>query len=224
MARTTTFTKRSLISKANSTMVLSTTVAAFILVFTLVAGKSLAGQMAYQNKVIDAKKTALKHLKDDLKARDTLQQSYDAFLAQNPNVLGGDPNSTGDKNGNNAQLVLDALPSRYDFPALTTSIEKMVESQNLKIIGISGTDEEASQSANATSPNPQPVPMPFQVQVNGSYQSVKDFTNTMQRSIRPFQIQTIELTGDQSSMLARISAQSFYQPEKSLNITTQVVK
>jgi Tfp pilus assembly protein PilO len=205
-------------------MVLSTTVAAFILVFTLVAGKSLVSQMNYQNRVIDAKKTALKHLKEDLQARDTLQQSYNSFIAQNPNVLGGDANGTGDKNGDNAKIVLDALPSRYDFPALTTSLEKLINDQNLKIMSINGTDEEATQAANATSPNPQPVAMPFQIQVNGSYQSIKDLTDVMLKSIRPFQIQTLELSGDQSNMIARIAAQTYYQPEKDLNITTKVVK
>lgn len=52
MARTTSFTKRSLINKANSTIVISTAVAAFVLVFSLVAGKSLIGQIGYQNKVM----------------------------------------------------------------------------------------------------------------------------------------------------------------------------
>ncbi|HSX16640.1 MAG TPA: type 4a pilus biogenesis protein PilO [Patescibacteria group bacterium] len=224
MARTTAFTKRSLISKANSAMVLATTIAAFVVVFTLVAGKSLVGQMGYQNRVIDAKKTALKHLKDDLNARNSLEQSYNSFTAENPNVLGGDSKATGDKNGDNAKIVLDALPSRYDFPALTTSLEKIINDQNLKIMSISGTDEEATQSANATSPNPQPIAMPFQIQVNGSYQSVQNLVDVMQRSIRPFQIQTLELSGDQSNMIARIAAQTYYQPEKNLNITSKVVK
>lgn len=224
MARTTTFTKRSLISKANSTIVIATTAAAFVLVFALVSGKALVSQMAYQNKVIDAKKTALKNLRDDLEARDSLQQSYNSFIAQNPNVLGGDANTTGDKNGNNAQIILDALPSRYDFPALTTSLEKMINGQSLKIMSINGTDEEATQAANATSPNPEPVAMPFQIQVNGSYDSVKSLTNEMLNSIRPFQIQTLELSGDNSNLIARIAAQTYYQPEKNLNITTKVVK
>jgi hypothetical protein len=224
MARTTTFTKRSLISKANSTMVLSTTIAAFALIFTLVAGKSLVSQMTYQNRVIDAKKTALKHLRDDLQARDSLQQSYNSFTAENPNVIGGDAKATDGKNGDNAKIVLDALPSRYDFPALTTSLEKLITGQGLQIMSISGTDEEATQAANATSPNPQPVAMPFQFQVSGSYQSVQNLTDVMLRSIRPFQIQTLELSGDQGNMIARIAAQTYYQPEKNLNITTKVVK
>lgn len=205
-------------------MVLSTTIAAFVLVFTLVAGKSLVSQMGYQNRVIDAKKTALKHLRDDLDARDSLQQSYNSFTAENPNVLGGDAKTTGGKNGDNAQMILNALPSRYDFPALTTSLEKLITDQGLQIMSISGTDEEATQAANATSPNPKPVAIPFQIQVSGSYQSVQNLTDVMLRSIRPFQIQTLELSGDQSNMIARIAAQTYYQPEKNLTITTKVVK
>jgi len=225
MARTTAFTKRSLINKANSTMVIATTVAAFALMFALVAGKSLASQMSYQNRVIGAKKTALNRLKGDLAARTTLKNSYDSFVAQNPNVVGGDRNGTGSKDGDNAKIVLDALPSKYDFPALTTSLEKLITEQNLKIVGITGTDDEANQSANATSPNPEPIAMPFQVQVNGSYQSVQNLVNTLLSSTRPFQIQTLELSGpDASNLIANITAQTFYQPEKDLKITSQVVK
>jgi Tfp pilus assembly protein PilO len=225
MARTTAFTKRSLIGKANSSMVIATTIAAFVLVFTLVAGKSLIGQMGYQNRVIDAKKTAHKHLEDDLNARNTLEDAYNSFTAEDPNVLGGDAKSTAtSKDGDNAKIVLDALPSRYDFPALTTSLEKLINDQNLKIVNISGIDEEATQAANATSPNPEPIAMPFQIQVSGSYQSVQNLVDVMQRSTRPFQLQTLELSGDASDMTARIAAQTYYQPEKNLNITKKVIK
>lgn len=224
MARTTSFTKRSLINKANSTMVIATATAAFVLVFALVAGKSLLNQMGYQNRVIAAKKTALKQLMADLEARDSLQQSYKAFVDDDPNVLGGNPQATGDKDGDNAKLVLDALPSKYDFPALTTSLEKIIVGQNLKILSISGTDQEADQASKQISPEPQPVAMPFQVQVSGSYVSIQSLVDVFLKSIRPFQIQTIELSGDESSMTAVIAAQTFYQPEKSLEIKQEVVK
>ncbi|HJQ09137.1 MAG TPA: hypothetical protein VJ836_06680 [Candidatus Saccharimonadales bacterium] len=225
MARTTSFTKRSLISKANSTMVVATTAAAFVLVFALVAGKSLIGQAAYQNKVISTKKTALMQLEADLEARDRLQASYKAFVAANPNVLGGDSTANvTDKDGDNAKLVLDALPSKYDFPALTTSLEKIIQGQNLQIMNISGTDLEAAQAGKQTSPTPTPVAMPFQVQVSGSYQSIQNLTSVFMNSIRPFQIQTMEISGDESSMTALISAQTFFQPEKSLSIKTEVVQ
>lgn len=224
MARTTAFTKRALIGKANSSMVVATTAAAFVLVFGLVAGKALLSQMSYQNRVISAKKTALTQLNTDLGARDSLQSSYNSFVAENPNVLGGNPAGTADKDGDNATLILDSLPSYYDFPALTTSLEKLTSGQNLKILSITGTDQEATQGPNQSSPNPQAVPMPFQVEVNGSYQSIQTLTDVFLRSIRPFQIQTMELSGDEGSMNATISAQTFYQPGKTLNIKQEVVK
>ncbi|HSX30221.1 MAG TPA: type 4a pilus biogenesis protein PilO [Candidatus Saccharimonadales bacterium] len=224
MARTTSFTKRSLISKANSTMVIATTAAAFVLVFAVVAGRTLVSQMAYQNKVISAKKDALDQLKKDLEARDKLQQAYQDFVHENPNVLGGDPEGTGDKDGDNAKLVLDALPSKYDFPALATSLEKLITSQSLQIVGISGTDEEAAEALKEATPTPESVAMPFQLQIGGSYESIQSFIDVTLKSIRPFKISTMEFSGDESSMTANITAQTYYQPEKSLKITNEVVK
>jgi len=224
MARTTSFTKRSLISKANGTIVIATALAAFAVIFALVAGKSLVGQVTYQNRIIDAKKQALQTLRADLEARDSLVESYKTFIADEVNVLGGSTAGTGDRDGDNAKLVLDALPSKYDFPALTTSLEKVITGQGLEIRSISGTDEEVGQAGNQTSTDPEPVPMPIQFQVVGSYTSVQSLVDMLLKSIRPFQVNTIELSGDEGSMTASINAQTFYQPEKSLDITEKVIR
>jgi len=66
--------------------------------------------------------------------------------------------------------------------------------------------------------------MPFQVQVSGSYDSIKSLINLFDKSIRPFQIQTVELSGGQDNMTATISAQTFYQPAKTFNVSTEVIK
>jgi len=224
MAKTVSFTKRSLISKANSTIVASTAIAAFVVVFTLFAAKSLTSQAAYQNRVISTKKKALTQLKSDLNARNSLVSSYQAFVGTSQNILGGNPTGTGDQDGDNAKIVLDALPSKYDFPALATSLEKIINQQGLSILGITGTDQELTQQSNQTSASPTPIAMPFQIQVSGSYQSIQNLVNAMEHSIRPFQIQTMELAGDQGSMTATISAQTYYQPEKSLQIKSEVVR
>jgi len=224
MARTTSFTKRSLIGKANSTMVIATSVAAFVLVFTLLAGKSLLSQMSYQNRVISAKKAALVKIENNLQAVDSLKNSYKDFVGESPNVLGGDPDGSGAPDGDNAKIVLDALPSKYDFPALTTSLESLITNQNLQILGISGTDEEVAQGQQQTGVDPAAIAMPFQVQVNGAYSSVQSLVDVLLRSIRPFQVQNIELSGDESSMIATIAAQTFYQPGKTLTIKEEVVQ
>lgn len=205
-------------------MVVATSIAAFVLVFGLVGGKALLSQMAYQNRVIDAKKVALKQIESNLKAVDSLKNSYQTFVSENPNVLGGSPTGAGPKDGDNAKIVLDALPSRYDFPLLAASLEALITSQNLKILGISGTDEEVAQGGAQTSGDPAPVDMPFQVQVSGSYQSIQGFTDLLLRSIRPFQIQSMEISGSESSMIADFEAQTFYQPAKTLNIEERVVR
>lgn len=224
MARTTSHTKRSLIGKANSTIVTATAIAAFVLIFSLVASKSLFSQMAYQNRVIDAKKEAVTQLEDNLSARDSLVTSYKSFVDRPQNILGGDPAGTGAQDGDNAKLILDALPSVYDFPALATSLEKLITSQNLQIVGITGTDQEVEQQAVTASGDPQPVGMPFQIQVAGSYDSIKNLVDLFDRSTRPFQVQTVSLGGNQSNMTMTLSAQTYYQPAKSFKIKTEVVK
>jgi hypothetical protein len=225
MAKTASFTKRALIGKANSTIVIATAVAAFLVVFCGVASKTLISQASYQNRVIAAKKKAFATLQSDLNARDSLVASYRTFVDTPQNVLGGNPEGTGDQDGDNAKIILDSLPSKYDFPALTTSLEKLIESQGLDIVSINGVDEEITQAANqATGDDPQPIPMPIQVQVTGSYESIKSLINVFERSIRPIQVQKVEINGSEGSMTATIDAQTFYQPEKTLNIKSEVVR
>lgn len=224
MAKTVSFTKRALISKANTTIVMATGVAAFLVVFCAIASKTLISEASYQNHVISTKKTALSTLKSDLSARDSLVAAYKGFVNTPQNIIGGNPTGNGDKDGDNAKIVLDALPSKYDFPALATSLEKLVTREGLTVQSITGTDEEITQAANQSSANPQPIAMPFEVQVAGSYDAVKAFVGDLEKSIRPFQVQKVQLAGQQGQMTATIDAQTFYQPEKSLNIKTEVVK
>lgn len=217
-------TKRLLIDQANTRVVVLTSVAAFVLIFCGVATKTLMGQAAYQNKVIGAKRTAVNQLKADKAAVKDLQVSYKAFTGTTQNILGGNSTGTGQNDGDNAKVVLDALPSAYDFPALTTSLEKLINSQQLKINSITGTDDQVAQSANASSSTPAPAPIPFQLTVEGGYANIQGLIDTFQKSIRPIQIQTMEISGDKTKLSLTVSAQTFYQPAKSLNIKSEVVK
>jgi len=217
-------TKRSLIDQANNVVVIVTSIAAFIFVFSLVASKTLISQAGYQNRVIGAKKDAVHQLKADITATSDLKSSYKAFVSTSQNAIGGSQSGTGPQDGDNAKIVLDALPSSYDFPAMATSLEKLITSQSVVINSITGTDDEIAQSGNQSSATPQPVPMPFQISITGDYQSIQGLIGQFEHSIRPFQIQTIDISGDQSKLTANITAQTFYQPAKSLNIKTKVVK
>jgi len=216
--------KRLMIDKANSRMVIIVAAASFVTVFALVASRALISQQAYQSRVTNEKEKAVKQLKANIGAVQDLQTAYQAFVNTPENVLGGNPKGQGDKDGDNARLILDALPSKYDFPALTTSLEKILTSQNFKIERIEGTDQEVQQEANGSSPNPKPVDMPFQVSFSGTYTSMGTLLQTLEKSIRPIQIISLDLNGTDSDMHATVSAKTFYQPAKSLSITTKVVK
>ncbi|HSW80490.1 MAG TPA: type 4a pilus biogenesis protein PilO [Candidatus Saccharimonadales bacterium] len=224
MAKVHVSTKRLMIDKTNARIVIITAVAAFIVVFTLVAAKALISQAAYQNKVINKNKTAKQQLKDDIQATNSLVTSYQAFVSTSQNALGGNPTGNGGQDGDNATIVLDALPSEYDFPALATSLEKLIVGQRVQIASITGTDDEIAQSGAKASAKPAPVPMPFQVSVTGTYQNLQSLVGALNKSIRPFKINTLQISGDQKSMNMTISAETYYQPAKSLNITEQVVK
>lgn len=213
-----------MIDKTNARIVAITAVAAFIVVFTLVASKALISQAAYQNKVINDNKKALSQLKEDIKNTNSLVTSYQAFVSTSQNKIGGSPTGTGNKDGDNAKIILDALPSEYDFPALATSLEKLMNSQHVQIASIAGTDDEIAQSATKPTSKPQPIPIPFQVSVEGSYKNLQNLIGVFGKSIRPFQIKTVQLSGDQKSMTLAFTAQTFYQPAKTLNITTKVVQ
>jgi len=216
--------KRALIEKSNTTIVVVTSVAAFIVVFSLVASWSLFNQFLYQNKVIGLNRTALDQLNKDIESTKSLETSYNAFISTPVNAIGGNPQGTGSQDGTNAKIILDALPSKYDYPALVTSLENILTSQAVQIQSITGTDDAVTQAANQSSAAPTPQPMPFQVVVTGNYQAIQNVVNAFQRSVRPFQVQTMELSGDQSQLTLTINAQTYWQPAKNLDISSEVVR
>ena len=85
--------------------------------------------------------------------------SYTAFTGTPDNVIGGNPNGAGDKDGNNSKIVLDALPSKYDFP-IYYQYKKLLSIKGFTPKSISGTDDEVAQSQSKES---KPVEIPFQL-------------------------------------------------------------
>jgi len=227
-------TKRLAISKANTQMVIVLGVASFITVFCIVASFSIWTTTRYQVKVIAASQKAKDRLSEDITAYNNLVSAYQKFDSPTTNVLGGSAKtgSTGSSNGNsfnnsgdNAKIVLDALPSAYDFPALATSVETILSNGGFDIGNITGTDNQTTEQSNNSSPNPQPVAMPFEFNVvNTNYTAIGQLLNTLNSSIRPMQINTINMEGSGSQMSLTINAQTYYQPAKTLSITNKVVR
>lgn len=215
--------KRLKIDQANSSIMIIIAVASVLTIFALVSSKSLLSQAAYQRRVLNAKRDTIKQLKANIDNVDKLISQYKVFESQDPNLLGGSRTGQGPTDGNNSRIVLDALPSTYDFPALTSSIEKILSNQQINTRSISGTDNEASNN-ETVSGNPQPVAMNLAIDSDSDYNGVKTLINDLERSIRPFDIINMSLSGTESSMNISISVNTYYQPAKTLSITQKEIK
>jgi Tfp pilus assembly protein PilO len=218
------FGKHLQLSKTRQTTLVVASIAIFAAVLGIVSAKALIGQAAYRSRVIAQQETALSQLSENEKMSNQLMSSYQTFVQSNQNAIGGSSFGTGPRDGNNAQIVMDALPSSYDFPQLTSSLEKLILNEGMSIKGISGQDDQIEQQANTSSSSPSPIEIPFTVSASGNYDQVKNLVYDFENSIRPFQIQSIELKGDQSQMTVNITAQTYFQPAKVFNIEKEVVK
>ena len=216
--------KRTLIDKANTTVVIVVSVATFLLVFSIIATKSFIQQAQYQNKVIQKKRVAVITLKEDIESTKKLQASYVAFTTTSKNAIGGISTGSGKQDGNNAKIILDALPSTYDFPELTTSLESILSDQNVRFNSINGTDDEVTQSANLVSSNPEAIAIPFELTVSGQYDNIRNVLAALESSIRPMQINSLSIAGNQDELTLSVVAQTYFQPAKSLNIRSVIVK
>lgn len=209
------------IDKNNAKMVLVIAVAVFITVFSLVASKALLGRQAYQSRAINEKKKALSKIKANNQSAAKLVSAYKVFVSSPDNKIGGTTSGGGDRDGDNAKIVLDALPSKYDFPALATSLDKILSNKSFQILSLSGTDDELKQQAALPS---SPVEIPFQISAKGDFTSIQDLIDIFERSIRPIKISKLNFTGNDSSLNISVDAKTYYQPEKKVTVTTKVVK
>lgn len=214
--------KRLQIDKANTIMVATVAISAFVVVFSLIAARSLWVKRGFQSRLINEKETAVQQLETNLATVDELVVAYTAFVETPDNVIGGNPSGKGDKDGDNAKIVLDALPSKYDFPALATSLEKILNSKNYTINSISGTDDEIAQSAEQASTSP--VEMPFELSATGTITNAKDLLLLFERSIRPITVDTVSISGTNSELQISVTAKTYYQPEKTVNVQKKVIK
>ena len=218
-------TKRIAISKANAQMVGIVAAACFISIFCLFAAKAVWSQNAYKAKVIGLKQKANTQLTKNVQAFGALKSSYAKFDSESPNAINGLKDGTGDNDGPNSKIILDALPSTYDFPALTSSVEKIMADRGLKVTSISGTDDQINQQSNTSSAKPQPVPIPFSFTINNAtYTSVQQLVTALEHSVRPIVIDTMNVSGGNDNMTITVTAHTYYQPAKNLNVTKQVVK
>jgi hypothetical protein len=215
------------IDKAQSTIVAVIASTTIVTVFCLMSSRALLAKASYQHKVINEKQKAAKQLAQNVKDAQTFLTQYnDVFNGSGPtNIIGGrnttDPNAK-PPDGNNSHIVLDALPTTYDFPALVTSIASILQKDAVASPAIVGLDSSTT-ADNTPSPNPQPVKIPITISGTTTYDGAKSLFQDLERSIRPFDVSKLSISGT-GAINVSLDANTYYQPAKSLTITNREIK
>ena len=210
------------IDKSNTVIIASIAIASASLVFSLVAIHALWGQANYNKRVIQAKEKTVDQVNTNLESLDSLKNSYQVFVSQPTNIIGGSSATTGDRDGDNAKITLDAMPSIYDFPGTISGFSKVLSGKSFTDLKITGIDEEVSSSANTASAV---TPVPLQISVMGSIEGAQELLKILDLSIRPVKAKSINFTGDSAGKLTiTIQSDTYYQPKKKFEVNTEVIK
>jgi hypothetical protein len=212
------------IDKAQTNMLMVIAIATIVVVFGLFATKALVSKGLYQRRALHARKQVVDQLKANVNAANSLFTQYKVFANQDPNVLGGAKDGTASLDGDNPRIILDALPSKYDAPALASSIEKILTDENIKINSLTVTDDPAT---NTDKPEAKPTSKPIVFSFSGSstYAGITKLLQTFEKSIRPFDINNLQISGSDKNLQVTANVTTYYQPAKSLDLTaTKVVK
>lgn len=209
-------TKQAQIKKAGSTVFIAVAIASIIVSMSLVLLNILWGNARYNSKVQGQQEIARDTLETNVQVFEELQVSFDELENSNELI----PQQPDDKK--NSEIILDALPSAYDFPALTSSINNLATMSAVEIQRFEGVDlgEDALQSSNA----PTPESIPLEISVEGSYESIAKFLENLENSIRPINVKSLSMNGTTGSIRADISLETYYQPAFDLTIEKETVQ
>ncbi len=210
------------IDKTNTVVVATIAVASACLVFSIIATKALWGQASYNKKVITAKESTVRQLEANIASINDLNKSYRAFVAEPTNIIGGSSTGTGDRDGDNAKITLDSLPSVYDFPGTISGINKILITTGVVDININGTDQEVE---NAAKENTAITSIPLTISAGGNLESTQSLLTALDQSIRPMNVNSIEYSTDSNGELTvTVKLDTWYQPKKKFEVKTEVVR
>jgi len=208
------------IDKAKANAVTSLAVASFLLIFGLFTSKTLLGFYIYQNRVLSAQKTSINNIVQDQQVANNVKSAYTSFINQPINIIGGSSTGNSSTSGNNAKIILDALPQTYDFPAMIASLQALFTMPGITVESLTGTDNSLSLVQSA-----QPVPIPISFSVQGSYVNIQNFLTVIKRSVSPIDILTVQLSGTDTTLTASITAQTYYyNPTSGLYTSTEFIQ
>jgi hypothetical protein len=206
--------------KTKTRAIASLAIASFLLAFSLFASKNFLQLYVYQQRVITAQNASILNINQDQQVVNNVVSSYKQFVNQPTNVIGGTSTGTSSTSGNNAKIILDALPQTYDFPALISSIQALLTVPGVTINSLTGTDNSLQLIASSA-----PSPIPISFSATSSYTGIQNLLSVIKRSVMPIDILSIGFTGTDAKLTASITAQTYYyNPPSGLITSTETIQ
>lgn len=221
--------KRTQIAKANRMMFLWIAIGSVIVGAALVVAIFLAQKLIYNERVLAEKdKTAT-----------TLRANNDIVADLEAEIRVLDTNTAlaflkSKEEDQSVQVILDALPSSANSPALGASLQNKllagidgltVESLQIdSVVGVEVLSNESVQDASATESDSEFNQITFQFSVTGSQEALRSVLLNLERSIRTIDVLSLRIESQESTQLMTVQARAFYEPAKKIELGTKVVR
>lgn len=211
--------KRQQIQTANKTMFLWIAGAAVALAMAVVGGQLLVRESLFNGKIISEKGKTLETLDDNIAAVEGLKTEVNKLTANSDlSRLKTADNDTA------LQVIIDALPTADDRTALGASLQQVILARSGVTIDSISVTESGVQEEVITGDASTPSEITFSFTIIGDYDRIRSALRDIERSIRPINIENIEVQGTAQSLQATISAKTYYLPPKTVQLGSKEVQ
>lgn len=176
--------------------VVATVVVVVIAIFAL---RGLYGKLTLNNELLSKKRAAQTQLTDNLEALDSLKDQYASL-------------------GTKKKLILDALPTSPDFPAIVSMMENLSKNAAVALQSVTPSESESAEETTG------PIEYEFSATVSGGYESFKSFLKNVELSLRPLAITTMKINGTADLLTVEMTLVTYYQKEFDPSLKTVPLK
>lgn len=215
--------KRQQIDSSKRTMFMAVAAVALVSGVALVVSFFLVQQIIFHGKIVEAKQETIDTIKSNIAVIDELKDNV-RVLDTNEAL-----NSVRSSEGSTAlQVILDALPSESNADALGASLQIRFagEVSGLKVdsLVVTASDGEDSLVSGDSEGGGSSSSIGFMMSVSGSADMLKEFLARLERSIRVFELSSIDMRTSSDGLSMNIIGQAYYEPGRNIELGTKVVK
>lgn len=212
--------KRAQIASANKTMFIFVAGVSALLGFTIVAVIFLSQMLFFNERVLAEKDKTVNNLKSNNKIVTDLEKNIKKLDANTLLIK-----SKANVDDKTIQVILDALPSEVNSPALASSLEqKLLTNITLESLDVKPVD--GVENLNSISGVNTTNEINFTFTVVGNASALKKILLNLESSIRTIDVVSIRIDGqsDPESQRLTVAGKAFYEPAVKVELKEKVVK